>query len=110
MDALWRSEKACSGLEIQAALTGEDTEHELALTTVLTVLQRLTEKGLVVKVAAGGRAVKFEAALTREQQSAKVLLSILRAERDSELTLSHFVGALTDEQREALAKALRGER
>lgn len=109
MDALWKSGKACSGLEIQAELAKATTGAELALTTVLTVLQRLTDKGLVQKIAAGGRAVKFQAALTREQQTAQALLDILQADKDSELTLTHFVGALTYEQREALNRALRAE-
>lgn len=109
MDALWRSGKACTGLEIQAELASQTERGELALTTVLTVLQRLTDKGAVTKEAAGGRSVKFVATLTREQHSAQALLHILRAEQDSELTLSHFVGALSIEQRDALTKALRHE-
>lgn len=106
MDALWHSGEACSGLEVQAELSKVHDRAELALTTVLTVLQRLTDKGLVVKVAAGGRSVKFQAALTREQQSAQALINILRADQDSELTLTHFVGALTEQQRDALNRAL----
>lgn len=106
MDALWRSGKACSGLEIQTELSKPADRGELALTTVLTVLQRLTDKGLVIKVAAGGRSVKFQAALTREQQSAQALINILRADQDSELTLTHFVGALTEQQRDVLNRAL----
>lgn len=109
MKALWRSGKACTGLEIQDALVTHFDQPELALTTVLTVLTRLSDKGLVNRVPGGGRGVKFEAATTREQHSAQALVNILRAESDAELTLSHFVGSLSPEQRDALTKALQAE-
>ena len=109
MNALWQSGGACSGIDVQQLLAGSANHGDLALTTVLTVLQRLTDKGMVVKVAAGRRSVRFQAALTREEHSAQALLGILEAESDSELTLTHFVGSLSEQQRDVLAKALRNE-
>lgn len=107
MAALWDSSKPCSGIELQTALVDRFNQPELALTTVLTVLGRLSEKGLVNRVPGTGRSILFEAAQSREEHSARALLNILSAEADSELTLTHFVGAMTAAQREALNKALK---
>ena len=103
MSILWDSSTPLSGVEVQAGLTASKP----ALTTVLTVLQRLSEKGMLNRVQTGGRGVKFEPTLSREEHSARALLNILQAESDAQLTLSHFVGALNAEQRETLMRALR---
>lgn len=110
MDVIWQLQSPASGQEIQGELAKRPGETDFALTTVLTVLQRLADKGLVRKQASGeGRGVRFEAVTTRERHSAQALLSILQAEDNSDLTLSHFVGSLSADQRSALEKALKAE-
>lgn len=110
MDVVWQLQSPVSGQEVQGELAKRAGATGFALTTVLTVLQRLADKGLVLKQASGeGRGVRFEAATTRERHSALALLSILQAEENSDLTLSHFVGSLSADQRSALEKALQAE-
>lgn len=111
MGILWSSPEPLSGIEVQAEMAKlqgvTDLTSQPALTTVLTVLQRLSDKGMLNRVQTGGRGVKYQPTLSREEHSARALLSILQAESDSQLTLNHFVGALNQNQRETLMRALR---
>ncbi len=61
LGCLWDRPDGLSSQQI-LALLGDDS---LASTTVLTVLTRLTDKGLVEKHAGEGRTLMFKAATTR---------------------------------------------
>lgn len=84
------------------ALMGE----EVKLTTVLTVLSRLQEKGLVEKDPGLGRSFVFRATDTREQFTAKQLLGILEHSENPVGVFSHFTQGLTDSQIRELKKVL----
>jgi len=103
MEQLWSSPGARSVREVHAAL-GRD--RELAYTTVMTVLDRLAKKGLVVRER-DGRAYRYAAAQSREDLVAEVMHTALTedpAERTAALVA--FVGRVTREDAEAMRAAL----
>ena len=63
LDALWEYGE----LSTPDAFERVGTPRDLAYTTILTVLQRLTKKGLLVRREGGGRSHLYAPALTREQ-------------------------------------------
>ena len=103
MEQLWSSPGARSVREVHAAL-GRD--RELAYTTVMTVLDRLAKKGLVVRER-DGRAYRYAAAQSREDLVAEVMHTALTedpAERTAALVA--FVGRVSREDAEAMRAAL----
>lgn len=103
LEALW---DAGSPLTSNEVLETVSNEGALALTTVLTVLSRLTEKELVERVPADGRGFLFSATSTREEHAAKQLLEILSQSENAALTLSHFTAGLSKKTLNALKKSL----
>jgi predicted transcriptional regulator len=103
MEQLWSSPGTLSVREVHAAL-GRD--RELAYTTVMTVLDRLAKKGLVVRER-DKRAYRYAAAQSREDLVAEVMHTALTedpAERTAALVA--FVGRVTREDAEAMRAAL----
>jgi predicted transcriptional regulator len=103
MEQLWSSPGTRSVREVHAAL-GRD--RELAYTTVMTVLDRLAKKGLVVRER-DGRAYRYAAAQSREDLVAEVMHTALTedpAERTAALVA--FVGRVSREDAEAMRSAL----
>jgi predicted transcriptional regulator len=103
MEQLWSSPGTLSVREVHAAL-GRD--RELAYTTVMTVLDRLAKKGLVVRER-DKRAYRYGAAQSREDLVAEVMHTALTedpAERTAALVA--FVGRVTREDAEAMRAAL----
>ena len=103
MDQLWRSAGTQSVREVHAAI-GRD--RDLAYTTVMTVLDRLAKKGLVVRER-DGRAYRYAAAQSREALVAEVMHTALTedpAERTAALVA--FVGRVSREDAEAMRAAL----
>ncbi|MDE2408806.1 MAG: BlaI/MecI/CopY family transcriptional regulator [Actinomycetales bacterium] len=78
----------------------------LAITTVLTVLSRLVDKGLVSRSQGAGRSLLFEAAQSRAQHDAALLLRIVEDNPNPLLAFSHFTSGLTPEQLAALKQSL----
>ena len=95
------------GLTSQQILDRVSRDGELALTTILTVLSRLADKGIVKRAAGEGRALLFSTNQTREQFAADSMLKVSSAAGDSALALSHFADGLSASQLEALRKALK---
>lgn len=105
LDALWRSKKPLTSHEI---LEKVNTNSELALTTILTVLSRLEDKGLVTREPGEGRAFLFSAAQSREQHTADLMLQLVANEANPALAFSHFTHGLSAAQLKALRKSLEG--
>jgi len=101
LGCLWDRPDGLSSQQILAMLGDES----LAITTVLTVLSRLTDKGLVEKHAGEGRTLMFKAATTREQHTAELLLSAMENANPA-MVFSHFASGLTKEQLAKLRQAL----
>jgi len=108
-DALDETGSALASLssqQVQERLAGE---HTLALTTILTVLSRLADKGLVIKESGPGRSLIFRATSTRSEHDAKLLLKVFEGSQNPLLAFSHFTNSLSAEQLEQLRKSLKAE-
>ena len=81
-------------------------ERELAYTTVMTVLGRLAQKGLV-RQERDGKAYRYAAASSREQMAAEVMIDALGdVGEDRTAALVAFVDRVGPEEAEALRRAL----
>lgn len=77
------------------------TAHELACTTVATVLTNLTRKGMVERVQVGRRWV-FRPLRSREGYAAELMLAALGGARDRARALAEFRRLLDPPDRAAL--------
>lgn len=103
MQTVWDSPAPLSGRQVADALPG----RELAYTTVLTVLARLQNKGLLVRDTRA-RAHTYTAAASREDHIAVLMQQALGQADDREAALQHFVRSVTPEEAAALRRALDG--
>jgi predicted transcriptional regulator len=108
MDVLWSRDDSDGWLtvrEVHDQLAG--TRHA-AYTTVMTVMDRLSKKGLVSQEKAGGRAYRYRAVASRGAMTADLMRDALEefAVGDRRQALVAFVGEASDEERAALREAL----
>jgi predicted transcriptional regulator len=102
LDALWDGDSASSGREVHARLAGRD----LAYTTVMTVLDRLVAKDLVVRER-DGRAFRYAPRLSRAAMTAELMREALESTgADRDQALVSFVGEASAEDLAALRRAL----
>jgi predicted transcriptional regulator len=106
LEYLWPATGWLTGREVWEGLG--DTSR--AYTTVMTVLGRLVEKGLVERVEEG-RGHLYRAAGDRDQLTAQAIRSLLAATEDPAAALAHFVADIDDPKLLAdLAAALKRAR
>jgi predicted transcriptional regulator len=79
---------------------------DLAYTTVMTVLARLSDKGLVTRQRAG-RAYAYTAVRDEAEVTARQMQRLLDAGDDRAAVLSRFVGVLSDDDERLLIDLLR---
>jgi predicted transcriptional regulator len=79
---------------------------DLAYTTVMTVLARLSEKGLVTRERVG-RAYAYTAIRDEAEVTARQMQRLLDAGDDRAAVLSRFVGVLSDDDERLLIDLLR---
>jgi predicted transcriptional regulator len=111
MDLLWNVDDALSANELRDGLgrhgaVGEG--KELALTTVLTVLSRLENKGFVTR----DRSIRphlYRATTTRADHIAELMHEVLGGATDREAVLARFVGQVKPGEAEALRRMLDGQ-
>jgi predicted transcriptional regulator len=102
LEQLWSARTWLSGREVWERLGGEDR----AYTTVVTVLGRLVEKGLVERVEEG-KAYLYRAG-DPDELTAQAIRSLLSATAHPRAALAHFVEGLDDAELVAeLAAALK---
>ncbi|GAA0455294.1 BlaI/MecI/CopY family transcriptional regulator [Actinoplanes hulinensis] len=102
MAKLWDAREPLTVRQVHDLLS---RDRDLAYTTVMTVLDRLAKKGLVVQQRAD-RAYRYAPAQTREEMTAGVMLDALSATPDRDAALAYFVGQLPPEAlRAAIEKA-----
>lgn len=104
MDALWNAEGSLTSQDILE--TVNQASGDLALTTILTVLSRLVDKGMVKRSQGVGRSLNFTAAETRERHSANLMLNLLGDSENPALTFAQFTSSLTPKQLAALRESL----
>jgi len=103
VDVLWDGGEPMTARAVVDALPG----RELAVTTVLTVLSRLEAKGLVRR-SRDGRAHSYEATAGREEHLATLMRQVLDGAADRDAALTRFVGGISEQDQEALRRALDG--
>ncbi len=105
MAQLWDAGEPLTVRQVHERLAAS---RELAYTTVMTVLDRLAKKKVVVQQKAD-RAYKYSPAQTREQMTAGLMLDALGAAPDGparDAALVHFVGQVGPAGAAALRAAL----
>ena len=102
MDVLWDSAEPLTPAAVRERL---DPGRPLAYTTVMTILVRLVDKGLVTR-SQNGRAYAYRPRLSREEQAAQRMSELLAATGDSSVALSRFVATLPPEQVAELRRLL----
>lgn len=107
MTKLWDARDPLTVRQVHELLS---RDRDLAYTTVMTVLDRLAKKGLVIQ-SRDDRAYRYAPAQTREEMTAGVMLDALSATPDQDAALAYFMGQLPPEAlRAALEKARNIER
>jgi len=103
MAVLWDTGTAgVTAREVADALPGP----ELAITTVLTVLDRLQGKGMVTRVK-DGRAHRYAATGTREEFLSGLMSDALDRSADRGAVLARFVGSIGEADSDLLRSLLR---
>lgn len=102
MTHIWDSGKPVSVREVLEALHGE---RELAYTTVMTVLDNLHRKDMVVRQMEG-RAYLYSPALSREEYTAQLIAAAVDDSSDRTAALLHFMGTLNRKELERIRAAL----
>ena len=102
LDVLWDLDEPASGRTVHERLSDRD----LAYTTVMTVLDRLVAKDIVVRER-DGRAFRYAPRRTRAAMTADLMRDALDGTRsDREQALVSFVGEASAEDLAALRRAL----
>ena len=104
LECLWRADAPQTATEVRAEL-GDD----LAYTTVMTILSRLFEKGLVAREAKG-RAYLYRPVVGAGELAATRMQEALAASGDRPAALTGFVGKLSAKERASLLVALQARR
>ena len=102
MDRMWSREGAAAVREVLEDLQRDRT---LAYTTVMTVMDNLHRKGMLVREKEG-RAYKYRAVHTREQYTAAIMGQTLAASSNPSATLLHFLKEIPSADIALLREAL----
>ncbi|HQV92728.1 MAG TPA: BlaI/MecI/CopY family transcriptional regulator [Phycicoccus sp.] len=108
MEHLWTSsEKHPEGVTVRDVLESFEGEREIAYTTVMTVLDRLSKKELVTRVL-DGRAWRYLPMDTREKLTAQTMRRTLddMDVTDRRAALMHFLDGATEDEIEDIRSAL----
>ena len=97
---------AADGSAMTPAQVREALGGELAYTTVMTVLTRLCNKGMVTRRRAG-RAFAYQAVVDEDEITARQMRRLLDARDDRAAVLTRFVGTLSADDERLLADLLR---
>jgi predicted transcriptional regulator len=102
MSVLWDSLEGLTAQQVRASFG----EVQPAITTIITVLDRLRHKGLVVRTSAPGQNHVFSPTRTRDEDVALTMTSALQATPDRALALMRFAGELSEADRDFLRRAI----
>jgi predicted transcriptional regulator len=105
-DQVWAHDRPVTAREVADALT---RQRRLAYTTVLTVMNRLVNKGMVAKQRPG-RAATFRAVRSREAHTAALMAAVLGTASDGSAVLLRFAEERSADQADALRRALEASR
>lgn len=102
MRILWEQAEPIGAGQIRAEVPGPSP----AYTTVLTVLDRLEQKGQVVRSGDSPRRVRFRAARSGDEHASSAMVDALAVAQDREAALLRFAGTLTAEDAAVLRQAI----
>lgn len=100
--ALWSADGPLTARQVLERLPGD-----LAYNTVLTILSRLYDKGMLVRHREG-RGYAYEPARDEASHTAQRMKSLLEGGSDREAVLTRFVSELSDEDEQLLHQLLSG--
>jgi predicted transcriptional regulator len=103
MSRVWAADHS---LAVRDVLEDLRSEHDVAYTTVMTVMDNLYRKGWLTRER-DGRAYLYSAVASREEYSADLMREALTNSTDAATTLAHFMGQLSPDESDHLRKALR---
>ncbi|MFU8946931.1 BlaI/MecI/CopY family transcriptional regulator [Mycetocola zhadangensis] len=109
MDVLWSADESISANELRDRLDSGTGAKEVAVTTVLTVLSRLENKGFVERDRSS-RPHLYRSVTTRAEHTADLMHEVLGAAPDREAALARFIGQVSPEEAETLRALLSGPR
>ena len=102
LNVLWQADGAMTPGEVHESLP---SDHQVAYTTVMTILTRLCTKGELTR-AKRGRAFEYTPLFDREDRAAQRMKAVLDATEDQTTALARLVGSLDDDHIEALRSAI----
>jgi predicted transcriptional regulator len=102
MDQVWRACGPVTGRQVVDELRRTRT---VAYTTVLTIMDRLTVKGVLTR-RRSGRAFLYEAVRSREEYTADVMREVLDSAENPRAVLLHFLRQIPPEAAAELHRAL----
>jgi predicted transcriptional regulator len=108
MDVLWDTASPLPANELRDRLVEPSVAGQgkgLALTTVLTVLSRLENKGFVTRDR-GSRPHLYRAVTSRAQHTAELMHEVLGSVPDREAALARFIGTVSPNEAETLRRLL----
>ncbi|RSM81675.1 BlaI/MecI/CopY family transcriptional regulator [Kibdelosporangium aridum] len=105
MEVLWDRPEPVAVRDVARALADRD----LAYTTVMTVLNRLTKKGFVQRHL-DGRAWYYRPTESRESYIAHLMLDALSLTGDRDAALTHFVRSVSTPEARVISEALAEKR
>jgi predicted transcriptional regulator len=101
--ALWAADAPLTAAEVQAHLGAE-----LAATTIITILSRLVDKGMVERTrAVDERAYRYAPTRERAEHAANQMYAFLETDADHLAVLARFVGRLSADDRRAILDLVR---
>ena len=103
MDHAWTRGGSFTVREVLDAL---GSRHDLAYTTVMTVMERLSNKGFLVRRKVG-RAYSYQPRMSRDDYSAALVRSVLAASRDRRSVLLGFVRSVKEEDLNELERLVK---
>lgn len=106
MDALWSGDAPITANELREKLAATRKEGKTpALTTVLTVLSRLEQKGFVDRDR-DARPHLYFATLSRANHVADLMREVLETSSDRTEALAYFIGSVDESEAEMLRRLL----
>lgn len=102
MRVIWQTDRPVTGHEIADSLV---PSKDLAYTTLLTILDRLREKGYLTRFR-DGRAFRYQAVVSEEDYAASLMAQVLNAADNRSGALLRFAGSLDPAEAAALRAAL----
>ncbi|OIV37312.1 CopY family transcriptional repressor [Mangrovactinospora gilvigrisea] len=103
MTRMWQWNRPATVREVLEDLR---TEREIAYTTVMTVMDKLHQKGWLRREQRG-RAYVYEAVGSREAYTAQLMADAWSTTDNRATALVHFFGMMSPEERDALRAALK---